>query len=619
MHVLGTAGHVDHGKTSLLRFLTGMEPSRLDEEKRRGMTIQLGFVWMTGPDGTPVGFVDVPGHKDFRATMMTGVSGIDGFIFIVAADDGWMEQSEEHLWTLKTLGVKSGLVAISKTDLVTSERVAEVKNDAEYRMFEALGFEIPAVTFSAETKSGGEELKKSIHDLILTLPKNLDLGRPYLFLDRAFTLPGQGTIVTGTLRDGSLQEKERVEILPIKKTSTVRSIQCYGKKVSTASPTTRIALQISDVSKEDFSKGCQLSLAGKSSLTSHVDLKVHLFNENKGVKVSKLSRQGSRHVLVIHGGIKTSGKMVFAGQVEDGCCFLRIHLSVPRWVRFGDHMLVLSPGADRIVAGGRVADNMPQKGLIKALAQLKGISAFTLSEYLGVNLKKHAWVEQDRIVRETTFSLDALRQLIDQDKDRYIVGPGWIAEKKTLEGLSKRLIDALDQFHLKSPETEGLTQQSLSETLKIPLDVTGYLAGVLIGQKQVVQSGSVFRKITHKPRFEKVDSVLKKKLDEVANSKELLSHSIDSLGILKGPSRLFLDRYFQEKKLVRLGEDHIMSRSLFDETAGKILTFIKQRGEVTAGDIRDHIGVGRKLTIMLLEAMDREKLTLRSGEKRRVL
>jgi selenocysteine-specific elongation factor len=353
--VLGSAGHVDHGKSSMLRTLTGMEPSRLVEEQTRGMTIELGFVWLKHSDDTVTGIVDVPGHKDFRATMISGAAGINAFLFCVAADDGWMPQSDDHLSILAALGVRLGVCVLTKTDLVAPERIAQLSIELKSRFSAALGHDIPVVPFSAQTGDGLDDLRGAVFALIESCPpQHPESEKPFFLPDRVFSLKGRGTIITGTLRHGVLREKDRVTLVPKGSTHSIKGLHCYNTAVAEARATTRVALQLSDVDHDALKHGQQCIIQGTDPSphsSGTFDARLSYFSGLVG------RRSETRRVLVLHGGLKTPARLVPAEVA--GRSYARIYLETPRWIRFGDPLIILTSGADHLLAAGRVADPAP--------------------------------------------------------------------------------------------------------------------------------------------------------------------------------------------------------------------------------------------------------------------
>ena len=256
MRVIGTAGHVDHGKSRLVEALTGIDPDRLKEEKEREMTIDLGFAWLTLPSGEPVGIVDVPGHRDFIENMLAGVGGIDAALFVVAADEGVMPQTREHLAILDLLGVRNGVVALTKMDLVEDEEWLElVQIDVAELLEDTALADAPLVPVSAKTGQGLQTLLEELDRLLENAPPRSNLGRPRLPIDRVFTIAGFGTVVTGTLIDGDLRVGQEVEVLPHGLKARVRGLQTHKEKIERAVPGSRVAINLTGVSKDEVRRG----------------------------------------------------------------------------------------------------------------------------------------------------------------------------------------------------------------------------------------------------------------------------------------------------------------------------------------------------------------------------
>jgi selenocysteine-specific elongation factor len=275
MRVVGTAGHVDHGKSTLVEALTGIDPDRLKEEKEREMTIDLGFAWLTLPSGEQVGIVDVPGHKDFIKNMLAGVGGIDAALFVVAADEGVMPQTREHLAIVDLLQVRGGVVAITKKDLAEDEEwlelvMAEVAEELEGTVLA----EAPIVPVSARTGEGLHALLEELDRYLQTTPARRDLGRPRLPVDRVFTIAGFGTVVTGTLSDGRLTAGQEVEILPQGLKTRIRGLQTHKEKIETAVPGSRVAINLGGVSTDQLKRGDVVTLSGALKPTRLIDVRL---------------------------------------------------------------------------------------------------------------------------------------------------------------------------------------------------------------------------------------------------------------------------------------------------------------------------------------------------------
>ena len=286
MRVIGTAGHVDHGKSTLVEALTGIDPDRLKEEKEREMTIDLGFAWLTLPSGEQVGIVDVPGHKDFIKNMLAGVGGIDAALFVVAADEGVMPQTREHLAIVDLLQVMGGVVAITKKDLAEDEEwlelvMAEIAEELE----DTVLADAPIVPVSARTGEGLPALLEVLDRYLQTTPDRRDLGRPRLPVDRVFTIAGFGTVVTGTLSDGHLTVGQEVEVLPQGLKARIRGLQTHKEKIETAVPGSRAAINLGGVSTDQLKRGDVVTLAGALKPTRLIDVRLqYLADASKPLK-----------------------------------------------------------------------------------------------------------------------------------------------------------------------------------------------------------------------------------------------------------------------------------------------------------------------------------------------
>lgn len=603
MHVLATAGHVDHGKSSLLRQLTGMEPSRLPEERKRGMTMQLGYVWLTDAEGRPVGIVDVPGHADYRIAMLSGVSAVDAFLFVCAADDGWMPQSEEHLWALKTFGVKNGVVVVTKTDLVSPERVADVKAECEVRFYEALGREVNVIAWSA-TQDGAQLVKAALDRELALLPEAKDQGRPMMFVDRVFTAQGQGTVVTGTLRDGTLGERQRVELIPSGRTAPIRSIQTYGKSVLTARPNCRVALQLAGIEVVDVPKETQIALSGRAYTTNTVDI---LFSPFQGY-----TTRGKKppEVVVVHGGVRTKAVLK-----QMGGGYARLELACRRWLRFEERLLIVSSGLDRILGGGAVLDEAPVRGIRKAAERLPLIEDFSIEEYLTLQIAKGVCIRQGDVELRTRFAQEELEEAYEDLKGCFVYLDDWISDAEHVERLQEKIVALLTRYHVDHPEEEGLPESKLAKRIAVPDDFLRQLLRALKRAKKISQVGPYLKLATHVPRVDRTSAVVQK-LESFAASQVQGVWSMFDLGVNDDAKRRILARFVADGKFVRMDEKHVMSTPVYRTLVDKVLALMEREGPISAAVVRDRLGVGRKIVIMLLEAMDAEGLTRRMEERR---
>jgi selenocysteine-specific elongation factor len=459
MHVIATAGHVDHGKSTLVRALTGMEPDRWAEERRRGMTIDLGFAWTTLPAGSTVAFVDVPGHERFVPNMLAGVGPVPAVLFVVAADEGWMPQSAEHLDALHALNVRHGLLAVTRSDLMDPELARE--EALEHLAGSALG-RIPAVCVSGATGAGLDELRVALSELVAGLPAPDVDGDIRLWVDRAFTIRGAGTVVTGTLAGGTLHVGDELELTPGGRRVRVRGLQSLGQPVESAAAVARVAVNLRGVPREAVRRGDAL-LTPKAWLpTRTID-----------VRLSGSERTAAE--LVLHVG--TAAVRVRIRPL--GGDTARLSLAQPLALRIGDRALLRDPGARLIPAGVTVLDVRPPALRRRGAAAAR---AAELADADGVadgaaELRRRGLIRRDELV--------AMGAQVPADAAA--VG-GWLVEPALLVQRSDQLIAAVTEYAAENPLQPGLP-------LEVARQVTGMpdarLIELLLGSRLILHEGRV--------------------------------------------------------------------------------------------------------------------------------
>ncbi|HEX2171721.1 MAG TPA: selenocysteine-specific translation elongation factor [Dehalococcoidia bacterium] len=351
MFVIGTAGHIDHGKSTLVQALTGIDPDRLREEKARGMTIDLGFAWLKLPSGREVSVVDVPGHERFIKNMLAGVGGIDLAVLVIAADEGVMPQTSEHLAILDLLQVRSGVVAITKSDLVDADWLGLVTADVEEAIAGTTLAQAPIVPVSAITGAGLPELKQAIDALLETTPQRQDLGRPRLPIDRVFTIAGFGTVVTGTLTDGILTVGQEVEILPDGRRTRIRGLQTHKHKVERVEPGSRVAANLVGVSTEELHRGNVLTRPGwlRPSQAADVHLRViNWLDRSVGHNLNVTFHSGANEV-------PAKLRLLDQDEVLPGDSgWAQVRFAEPIPLVKGDYFIIRSP--EQTLAGGQIVE-----------------------------------------------------------------------------------------------------------------------------------------------------------------------------------------------------------------------------------------------------------------------
>jgi len=388
MYVIGTAGHVDHGKSTLIHSLTGINPDRLKEEKERQMTIDLGFAWFSLPSGEEIGIVDVPGHRDFIENMLAGVGGIDAVLFVVAADEGIMPQSREHLDILKLLGIKLGLIVLTKVDLIEeNEWLNLVEADIRTLVKNSFLEKVPILKVSAVKKTGLMELSISLDTLLKQCAPKKDNHKPRLPIDRIFSLKGFGTVVTGTLLDGSFKVGDQVEILPSGNKSRIRGIQNHKKKQQMAEPGNRTALNLVGVEVNQLQRGDVVCLPGQLHPTNRIDVEINLL-EGGSAKIKHDDR-----LKIFIGSSQSMARARVIGQKEikpGGTGWLQLEFEKELVVKSKDRFIIRRPSPAATIGGGRVLTAHPvgrhRRFYPKVIDHFKSLSSGSIHDTILIQL-----------------------------------------------------------------------------------------------------------------------------------------------------------------------------------------------------------------------------------------
>lgn len=587
MFVLGTAGHVDHGKSSFLNYLTGMEADRLPEEKKRGMTIDLGFVWYARPRGEKVGIVDVPGHKRFVRNMISGVAHVDAFLFVVAADDGWMPQSEEHLNVLAGMGVREGMAILTKTDLVDKFRVAEVKADVESRLAERLGKSFEVMPWSKEDPPPLKDFKEKLERVLQNLPPVRDVGSARLWIDRVFVPRGEGVVVTGTLREGKLREGDRVVLSPQGYEANIRSIHAYGERVSEVGPVCRVALGI-QCAEGKPERGMSLAKTTAIAATRAFDGKMDWF----GKRLLR-NRELSLHVGTTH----ASAQVIPLG--PDGS-FIRVRLPHALPVLIGERFALRTSGGEETLGLGVVADVECSGSHQRAREALDGWAASAPGQ-LRYQAIRYRFVDLNKLSAVSQYSVRELKAVMDS----HWVGIG--AERYFTREAAQFLWSLVPQ----KPIAEKNLLSLFSKALRSGTDDVKLILDFWISQGELRREASL---ISLKGLSDPLESRREKEvMGKIAAGKGTPIPPALEEATLKST----LKRLVRENQVVSLGEEHYMTRKDLDIAAAKITRALKEKEKATTGELREILGLNRKHAVMILEKLDSERLTyLKEGVRR---
>ncbi len=612
MHVIGTAGHVDHGKSTLVHALTGIDPDRLQEEKERGLTIDLGFAWMPLSDGGEVSIVDVPGHERFVNNMLAGVGGIDLALLVVAADESVMPQTREHLAILDLLNVTTGLVAVTKRDLVDDELLELVAAEVEDLLEGTTFQDVPVVPVSATTRDGLSELASTIEALLRDTPARRDLGRPRLPLDRAFTMSGFGTVVTGTLVDGALSVGQEVEALPRGMPSRIRGLQSHKRKLDTVPPGTRVAANLAGLSQDEISRGDVLTVPGWLSPTDAAD--VHL-------RVIEDAPRPIRHnmLLTVHTG---SGETVArlrllerrrADPGESVWAQLKFEAPVP--VVKDDFFVIRSNRAT--LGGGTVVDTHARRHRRSdqsTLDRLAMIRSGAPKDILLNAIERSQPADVDELPGRANMEAEIVRSELEKmagSGEVVLLRSGRTAfTKKGWENLERKASVFLSDYHRAYPLRKGAPKEELRSRIGAAPAVFLEALRILQDKGSIAEDGPVVYLMGHSRKLTESQE------QTVRDYLALLESQPFSPPTEPVPDSEVLALLADEGRIVRAGDAVVFAASAYRKMAEAVVERINATGPVTVGDVRDMFGTSRKYSLALLEYLDRQRITRREGDVR---
>lgn len=617
MYVIGTAGHVDHGKSALVQALTGIDPDRLREEKERGLTIDLGFAWLTLPDGREVSIVDVPGHERFIKNMLAGVGGIDLALLVIAADEGVMPQTREHLAIIDLLDIRHGLVAVTKSDLVEPEFLELVAADAREAVRGTTLEDAPVVACSAVTGRGLDDLLATIQASLDRTPPRRDIGRPRLPIDRAFTVAGFGSVVTGTLIDGSLRTGQEVEILPGGRRSRVRGLQTHGRKVEEAPPGRRTAVNLTGRAVEELSRGMVLAAPGWLQPVDALDVRLRA--------VSYL-RRPIRHALPVTfhtGSAEVEGRLLLLDRDElapGESGWAQVRLAAPVAAVKGDHYVIRDP--NDTLGGGRIVDtNVRRHRRFHAptLAGLETLERGSPAELVRLAVARLEPVDLRDLLRGVELAPEEARRTVEEllaGGELVALGEGAATDTTPLytadgfRALGRRARDALAAYHRQFPLRRGAPREELRNRLGLEPRPFDQAAALWLKSGEMREEGGALALPEHQPRLTaEQDARAQAYLEALAAHP--YSPPTDS------PPGDDVLGYLEERgEIVRVGDGVAFGAGSYREMVERIVAHLRQSGSITLAQVRDMLGTSRKYAQALLEHMDEEHITRRVGDER---
>src|SRR2546425_4813750 len=617
MYTIGTAGHVDHGKSALVQALTGIDPDRLREEKERGLTIDLGFAWFTLPGGEEVSIVDVPGHERFIKNMLAGVGGIDLALLVIAADEGVMPQTREHLAIIDLLGIEHGVVAVTKADLVEPDFLDLVEAEAEEAVTDTSIEGAPVVACSAVTRDGLGELTAALEAELAKTPARRDNGRPRLPIDRAFTMTGFGTVVTGTLIDGSLRLGDEVEIVPGRLKSRVRGLQTHGRKVEVALPGRRTAANLGGVAVDQLERGMVVVRPGALKPVSTVDVRL---------RAVRYTGRAVRHNLSITfhtGPAEVEGKLLLLDResVPPGeSAWAQIRLSKPVAALKGDRFVIRDP--NDTLGGGWIVDvdaRRHRRHHAATIAALESFARGSPEDVVLAALRRREPAEAQKVMNESGLDAGTAREALDTliASGDVIALPGagltgvpLLYSDDGLSAVTVRLREVLGGYHKLSPLRPGMPKEELRSRLGQTPRVLGRLLAPGAGAGVAKEVGAAVALADHEPR-----------LGPQAEARARAFVEEQRASPFSPPAESWLDEelvaYLEARgEIVRVSDGVAFAAEAYREMVERVSAHIRAQGSVTLAEVRDMLSTSRKYAQALLEHMDAERITRRVGDAR---
>lgn len=624
--IVGTAGHVDHGKTCLIKALTGIDTDRLKEEKKRGITIELGFAYLDFADGQRVGIVDVPGHEKFVRNMLAGAGGMDVCMLVVAADEGIMPQTVEHMDILSILGIKKGVIVITKTDLVEPEFVELVEEDVKELTKGTFLENAPIMPVSVYQEQGLEELKGALKELCDSLPEKNDAGYFRLPIDRVFTLKGFGTVVTGTLMEGKMKKEQNIVLYPENVPVKVRSLQVHSENVDAALAGQRVAVNVPDRKKEEILRGDVLATTDSLYPTTMIDVKIEMLKHTK-----KTLKHGSR-VHIYHGTRELLGKVVLIQQDElkaGETAYAQLRLEEETVVRKGDHFVLRFYSPVETIGGGAVLDACPKK---HRKNDNKVLEAFQIKENgsaeeqleLSVLEHKGYFYSLKELTNKSALDRSKVKNLVRRLTETKVliqVLDDIYIHQEEMNTYEKKVVHFLNEFHRDFPLKEGMGVEEARNKLGIRKNAKAADAifEILKKDKVIKEQNGVISNYGFKVVVkEDEDAILRQITQDYLNAgfAPLATEIYMKEHRVQKKFKAVFTSLLNKKTLIRLDEQYCIHQEYYERAKDAFRKIAGEKQIVALGEFRELIGCSRRVAVPILEHFDKSGFTVKTEEGR---
>ncbi|HEY6939718.1 MAG TPA: selenocysteine-specific translation elongation factor [Terriglobales bacterium] len=626
--IVGTAGHIDHGKSALVKAMTGTDPDRLEEEKRRGITIDIGFAHLElplpGGEMLRLGFVDVPGHERFVRNMLAGVGGIDLVLLVIAADESIKPQTREHFDICRLLGISRGITVLTKSDLVDRDTLEVVRLEVEDFLRGSFLEGAPILAVSSKTGAGLEELKRELVQAAGEAHQRDASALGRLPIDRVFVMKGFGTVVTGTLLAGTIEKEEELELFPGQRRVRVRGVQVHGQPAERATAGQRTALNLTGVSKEELARGMMLAPTNTFRTTRRADVSLALLPSARPLKDRARVHLHAYTAETVAEVVLYGGKQLPPGQSG----YAQLRAAEPLLLLPGDRFILRQFSPVVTIGGGKVLDSAPLAGKIakgSAEALLPALANGTAPEILAARVARRAkaGLALGDAVAETGWRQALVEAQAASLKGKLLRFGDVLIAHEAFSQAQRETLAGVEEFHRANPLVAGISKEELREKLGLRAEVFGAVLEALLTEEKLVLTAEQVRSAGR-------TMVLK---DEEAESKRTIEQAFSGAG-LKVPALkdvlagLRVDRptaqkivtlLLRDKVLVKISDDLVFHRRALEELRQRVSAYKAKSPKIGVAEFKDLTGVSRKYAIPLLEYLDRERITRRVGDQREIL
>ncbi len=621
MIIVGTAGHIDHGKSSIVKRLTGTNPDRLPEEKERGMTIDLGFAFYKTSNNDTIAFVDVPGHERFVKNMIAGAGGIDVVMLVVAADDGWMPQSEEHFQVVRLLGVKHGLIVINKIDLVEKDWLELLEEDIKNKVAGTFLDNPKIFKVSSQTGEGFDQLESYLDSLINNVTIRKNINKPRLYIDRSFTQTGIGGVATGTLKGGNFNIGQQVNLWPSLESGKIKSLQSNGSSVETAIPGQRTALSITGINKSLLVRGGVITDSGDLQYFKHhsvLALSVELLG-NAPVNI-----KDRRKAVLIVGTTEVEGELRLYDSKElkpsqSGIIFFKP--DDPVYCHIGDRFILRLPTPMVTLGGGKVLDHLqhfPRQKQLKDYEYLNNRVSDNLQDLIVSEIDKMIMIKREDLLEYAAYSKSEMKKATDGllKDNKLNVYNGLLYNPENINKTVSEYSDRIKKYFTKNPHLTKLTLQQLQQISIFEDDLAEKIIKYMVSESVLSKVDSNYnlsgQTTSLKGPVKKAYNEILSKLKTEKYTPPLLSKFAEQGKPYKDAIKYIIDT----KQVYKCGSDFIFINEAWNDIIVYITQHIQKTGKLSLGDLRDKFNITRKFIIPILEETDRKKITKRDGDIR---